>query len=264
MNKAGLKLLIQCGALMLAFGHLASMVSAQTAIAEDAFAKQQRELSAKNPDHFTFKLKLRDDKTQFHRGEKIHLELSFASSSPNSYFIDNAGYDRSGRLSMDTFVIDRPDGATDPLYDYYHKSIGGFMMGGLRGNPALGPKPEKIDYDLNEWLRFEKPGKYRLYVVSPRVNGGKPYHAGSKPLVAVSNIIEFEILAADRNWEETTLNSAKALLNNPPKPDYYRAESERRAACRTLRFLGTDAAVKEIIERFRGQDEECDFDYYLG
>src|ERR1043166_1010773 len=242
MNKRTVNLLIGFAALILIVGNSALISRAQTTPEEDAFAKQQRELFVKNPPGLSFTLKLRDAQTRFHVGEKIRLELSFASSSPDSYVLDNAGYDRSGRLSIDTFVLDQPDGATDSLYDYYHKSIGGFMMGGLRGNPALSAKPEKINYDLNEWLRFEKPGKYRLYVISQRVSTGKPFrHATNKPVEPVSNIIEFEIVPADRDWEQGTLNSAKRFLDTAPKAVYSIGESERQSACRTLRFLGTES-----------------------
>src|SRR5438552_3733004 len=158
------------------------------------------ELAAENPKGLTFSVKLKDGKTQFHVGEKIRLELSFASSLPETYVFDNAGYDRSGRLDIDKFVVDRPDGVTDPLYDYYHKSLGGFMGGGLRGIGALTTKPQIVDYDLNEWLRFDKPGAYRLYVISHRLSKGKPYHQGNSPIEPASNVIQFEVVPADREW----------------------------------------------------------------
>src|SRR5437899_4962745 len=141
----------------------------------DEFVRNHLQLIAKNPDDLTFTLKLKDPGAQFHVGEVIRLELSFASSLPETYVYDNANYDRSGRLQIDSFILDRAGGVADTLYDYYHKSFG-FMGGGLRGISALSTKPEVATYDLNEWFRFEKPGKYRLYVVSHRLSKGKRDH----------------------------------------------------------------------------------------
>ena len=57
-----------------------SFLVAQTRADVDLFAKHQQELAAENPEGLTFSVKLKDGKTQFHVGEKIRLELSFASS----------------------------------------------------------------------------------------------------------------------------------------------------------------------------------------
>ena len=241
-----------------------SFLVAQTRADVDLFAKHQQELAAENPEGLTFSVKLKDGKTQFHVGEKIRLELSFASSLPETYVFDNAGYDRSGRLDIDKFVVDRPDGVTDPLYDYYHKSLGGFMGGGLRGIGALTTKPQIVDYDLNEWLRFDKPGAYRLYVISHRLSKGKPYHQGNSPIEPASNVIQFEVVPADREWEQKTLSDAMKALDSSAKAQFGVGENPHRSACRVLRFMGTESAVKEMIRRFRGEDRDCDFEYYMG
>src|SRR6266567_974008 len=230
----------------------------------DEFARNHLQLIAKNPDGLTFTLKLKGPGTQFHVGEIIRLELNFASSLPETYVYYNATYDRSGRLQIDRFILDRADGATDPLDDYYHKSLGGFLGGGLRGIGALSTKPEVANYDLNEWFRFDKPGKYRLYAVSHRLSKGKPYHQGNTPLEPASNMVQFEILPADREWEQKTLSEAAKALDSAPRATSQVGEDDHRPACRVLRFMGTEAAVKEMVKRFRGQESQCDFEYYLG
>ncbi len=232
--------------------------------APDEFARNHLQLIAKNPDGLTFTLKLKDPGIRFHVGEIIRLELTFASSLPETYVYDNASYDRSGRLQIDSFILDRADGIADPLDDYYHKSLGGFMGGGLRGIGALSTKPEIANYDLNEWLRFDKPGKYRLYVVSHRLTKGKPYHQGNTPVEPASNVIQFEIVPADREWEQKTFSEAVKVLDSAPKVTSQIGENGYRSACRVLRFMGTEAAVKEMVKRFRGQEAQCDFEYYLG
>jgi hypothetical protein len=239
-----------------------SHVLAQTNVT-DEFVEHHRQLIARNPEGLTFILKLKDSRTQFHVGEKIRLELSFSSSLPDTYAFDNATYDRSGRLEIDGFVVDPTDAVSDPLSDYYHKNLG-HMMGGLRGIDALRTTSQLITYDLNEWLRFEKPGTYRLYVISHRVTKGEPNHSGNTPVAPVSNLVEFEIIPPNREWEQTTLAAAAKILDGRKKASYSVGESDRRSACRVLRFMGSEAAIREMISRFRGEDQECEFEYYLG
>jgi hypothetical protein len=164
------RLLILCPLFTLLIGQSYSSVYAQ---AEDGFAKHHQETANRNPEGLNFTLKLKDGQRQFHAGEKIRLELSFSSNVPDVYVFERANYDRSGRLEIDSFVLDQTNSVRDPLLDYFHGSLG-HSMGGLRGTEALTTKPELVPYDLNEWLHFYKPGKYRLYVVSHRLTKGKP------------------------------------------------------------------------------------------
>ena len=123
----------------------------------DSFVRENNEKRAKNPEGLLFTVRLKDDKKQFQMGELIPLELSFSSSKPETFTLDAATYDRSGRLFCDGFVLDRRDGVIDPLADYFH-SAGFMMIGGLRSIPVLTEKPHVISADLNEWQRVENPG----------------------------------------------------------------------------------------------------------
>lgn len=248
---------------LLAGQGLAQTPDSRTDNSNDPFAAKHRELAAENPEGLSFSLQLKNHQNKFHPGEIIPLELSFASSLPDTYVLDNANYDRSGRLDMDTFVIDRPNDAVDPLHEYYESAMFGFMGGGLRGIEALDSKPRLINYELNEWLRLNKPGKYRLYVLAGRITKGKPHHFGNTPVRPASNIVEFEILPRDEEWDKQKLAEAVKLIDSNPKASGYPNEPGR-AGCRTLRFLDTEASIKEIIRRFRGEAQTCDFEYDFG
>ena len=133
------------------------------------------------------------------------------------------------------------------------------MMGGLRSIPDLTDKPHLITADLNEWKRIDKPGHYRLYAVSNRI-GTKETRVGSfwnsdRPGL-ISNVIEFDILPPDEKWAKRALDEAIAVLAKP--------NSEHNNACRTLRFLGTPVAAIEMRKRFRGDDNECEWEYKFG
>lgn len=108
-------------------------------------------------------------RSEFHIGELITLELSYSlrSESSQRYQITNAGYDRSGRLGIERFEVEPGVGWDDPLKLYFQQS--GFFGGGLSSSRQLSAKPTLIYRDLNEWVRFNKPGQYRVVVVSFRV-----------------------------------------------------------------------------------------------
>jgi hypothetical protein len=223
---------------------------------ESEFDAKRREGASKNPQDISFTIRLAGDKKQFRQGEVIPLEMSFASSRVNTYRMDAATYDRSGRLHMDKFHIEPETGFVDPMYDHFN-SGGLFMMGGLRAIPDLEEKPHVITYEINEWFRFDKPGKYRFYLTSPRVSRiGKREESGS--IILTSNAVEFEIIPAEKDWQEKELRRiVKELDAKDPKPD-------RLAACRALRFLGSKAAAIELARRYGAPDGECGFEYYAG
>jgi hypothetical protein len=43
---------------------------------------------------------------------------------------------------------------------------------------ALGDEPETLVFDLNQWLRFDAPGPYRIYVQSSRIVGEPEWATG--------------------------------------------------------------------------------------
>ena len=224
----------------------------------DPFIRTHNEKQAKNPEGLLFTVRLKDNRKQFHFGELIPLELSFAASKPETFTLDAAGYDRSGRLHSDSFALDQGENTVDPLTDYFHSGLHAFSGGGLRSIPDLTDKPYVITVELNEWQRIDKPGHYRLYVVSSRVGrkGGRrtlPDNAGSH---VISNVIEFDVLPPDKKWSGQKLNEAISALAKPG--------GDRNAACRTLRFLGTTAATTEMRKRFRGDDKKCEWEYKFG
>lgn len=251
-----LTLLALCGLLAL---HAAAARAQLPAQQQDAFAAQRDQAAARNPNGITFTLHLKDGKTQFRQGEIIGLELSFTSSRPGRYHLNSRAYDRSGRLDMDDFQLSPPDGLVDPLDDYFNADGigGGFIGGGLYTTPELTTKPYIVNADLNEWFRFDRPGKYRLYVVSPRVGAGRT-DVNAAPRETTSNIVEFEILPAERAWAKQRLAEIVRALDAPGK------EEARRQSCRELRFLGTADAARELVRRFQGRDNVCDFEYNFG
>lgn len=206
----------------------------------------------------TLTLLIPEGRRQFRPGEIIPIQLHFSSPVAKRFAVDGATYDRSGRLTIDEFRIEPIDDVTDPMLDYFAAS-GGVMGGGIRGIGELGEKPFVVSLDLNDWFRFDTPGTYRLSVRSMRVSDETAAIPRTRNALPVeSNAISFEILPRDERWEADAFNDALSLLNST-KPG-----TDRRTGCRMLRFLATDPAVTEMIDRFADRQLGCEFDFIAG
>src|SRR5579862_7911176 len=160
-------------------------------------------------------LQLSTNETVYRQGQLIPLELSFASKVPNRYQVNMAGYDRSGRMGYEKFVVEPADGTADPLLAYF-KSETVFFGGAMTNFKFLSDSPYVTHLYLNEWVRFDKPGNYRVTVTSRRVSdtpGGKSYYQGAIQLLK-SNSIEIRIIEPDSAWQHSELKSILADLDN--------------------------------------------------
>ncbi len=224
---------------------------------EDPFVAQHNRAVRQNPEGASFTLRIlgdRGDKAQFRQGEIISVGYSFTSSLRKTYVLDGMQQDRSGRVDLDKFFLDHREGVVDPLGDYMHP---GSSMGGIGYEATLGRKPETLIFDLNQWLRFDKPGKFRLYVTARRIQkkGEKTF---GNPAEVTSNIVEFEILPRDAEWEEQEFQKIMRLLDSPAEP------IDPILGCHRLRYFNTEAAAREMIHRYGAPLDDCDFEYFFG
>src|SRR5215213_7854942 len=167
---------------------------------------------SRQPRDVRLQLETAGGNTRFRIGEVIPLKLSFTSSAANKYSINLARYDRGGRMHYEDFLLEPDAGWSDPLKDYF--SGGAFMMGGLTSFDLLSAEPKVIPLDLNEWVRFDRPGEYVLRVVSRRIgvaSGDRPDGAPANELR--SDALRLTILPADTAWQRATLRKAVAALD---------------------------------------------------
>lgn len=214
---------------LLGSGLGAVLAQARPGTANDPFLDAHRTALAANPSGVELRLRLANGRTRFRLGETITLELVFTNSGPGSYVLSTRTYDRSGRLDVDRISVDPRDGVVDPLHDYYHCCMFGFVGGGLSSvPPVLTTESQLISLEVNEWWRFDKPGRSRLYVTSRRVEPHPwpdPPDPAAWPRVT-SNIVAFEIEPGD-----------------PGDAD------PAGVPGRVLRFAGTRAAAREMARR---------------
>lgn len=258
-NSPKMRILLDAGLIVL----FAAFSCSSETIKAGSFEERHRQELATNPRDLTFVLRTTSREKQFHHGEMVPITLEFSSSVPNKYRLNGATYDRSGRLPTEEFVMDRTD-VVDPLVDYFGSGVIGGMAGGLRGYPVLTPEPYRIDLFLNDWFRFDKPGRYRLYLKSHRLARERLSSEPGQGLIdfaAVSTMLEIEITRPDPAWEEAKLAELRAILDPPdqaveqqhddPDRQWRTPEPEEVQARRELSYLGTPGATHLILKLAR-------------
>src|ERR1044072_871845 len=102
-----------------------------------------------------------------------------------------------------------------------------------------------------------------MWVVSRRVvlaSGGSRFGGSGTELR--SNELRLTILPANRAWQQAALKKAVAVLDatssgSGAASSAARAE-EVQTALKTLRYLGTADAARELARRLRGEDQHAD------
>jgi len=189
----------------------------------------------------------------FRQGESIWLDLDFTASTPKRYTVLTNYTDRE--TAREEFSV-AEEGATDPIAPYLSmlQPQGGSFH---RIREPLSRKPVTVRLNLNQWIRFDRPGVYRVSVRSRRAaDTTNPQVATAVP--AQSNEITVEIVAADSQWRDKELAHIRKALNAP------RFESaDMPDAVRDLCNLDTPEAAVEMARQIGG-DKRTFFLYEFG
>jgi hypothetical protein len=125
----------------------------------------------------------------------------------------------------------------------------------------LSDSPYVTHLCLNEWVRFDKPGNYRVTVTSRRVSdtpGGKSYYQGAIQRLK-SNSIEIRIIEPDSAWQHSEMKSILADLDTSAPPTGPFSSSPRITAMTRLRYLGSADAARELARRLSGDEGQVDW-----
>lgn len=195
---------------------------------------------AQSPD-VSLRVETASGRTQFRIGETIDMKLTFESTVADKWIVHYTG--RRSLFGREEFLVSPKEGTSDPLG--VRKSVGGSEIAGV---VVLG-KPWSMDVDLNQWVRFERPGRYRVRAL---------VHVSDKRgqnLAVTSNETEIEIVAADREWLAQQLRQAVAVLDAPASTDQ-QAFNARASAARTIWYLDTPESVREAARLLGALDEQ--------
>src|SRR6266481_1877979 len=140
--------------------------------------------SATNLHDIEFKITFVGDKSFFHIGEPIEIEISYSTQIEKKYL--GSWTSPSPGLEVVTPILTQADGVLDlrAVRDYM-----GFAGSILSSTGFLGSQPVTQRLELGDWYRFQKPGHYAVTIRSVEVSRVKePEEGGGRePLSLESN-----------------------------------------------------------------------------
>jgi hypothetical protein len=189
------------------------------------------------------KLLLADSKTIYRIGEPIKLILEFTADS-DGYQVDTIP-DKS-EPTNDTISVSPDSGVSHWLDEY---------MGGRRHQRCvisfakLSASPTRLEFVLNNSLRFDRPGKYSVQVTTRRVSPTSQRPESYPSIALTTNEVRFEVQTMSRADEEKEVKRLSDLLDAS-----HGWQAEERLT-EELSFLTGDASSREKVRRFLSPEE---------
>lgn len=184
------------------------------------------------------RLTVAGDKKVFRMGETIRLNLSYTTKKSGYMAI----MDR--RTSIDKVVISPTTGLFDVVKDYY---FGDEPPSDSTSLTAISDKATNIEISLNDFYRFERPGKYTVYLITHRVlekkNSTEPWTVGAV-LEFNTNPVEFEIVPMSEQEESAEARRISLAMDNTSDPRIKTRLAEE------LANLPGDGAVSDKVSTF--------------
>ncbi len=225
---------------------------------QSAFEAQHQKALAANPPDVHLKISLDSVQTTFHIGETIRLKYEFTADAPGKYVAAARYFDRSQRSVLETFFTDRPGDVREPLREFwdFHSAISGSHLFAPR-DPTLklGGAPQFDSIEITHYLRFLKPGRYRLYAVTHSV---LPPSAAVKPeggpAIASENMVTFRILAQDLAAASREVDEIVARAHQQTAPRFTPVEALRLFEIATPKARKAAASLYTHRNNYGGAD----------
>lgn len=247
------------------------MLVVQPCKAQSAFDIKHGEGLSRNPAAVTFLLQIEGDRSTFHLFETIPIMLEFSSTRPRVYSIELDEFDNAAGSAQRVEV--EPRDAVLRTFGEWGTARGFVCCWSDR--PFLKPQPTILHRELTDFLRFDKPGTYRIYFATQRVfDHPRSYDDfGPSKMVLTSNVVTLTILPDDPDWDSQRLTQTLSKLHDVTVQAGYAAllkkleamgsstaSSELRAkldqtdflkALKTLNALDTEEAISARVEMMR-------------
>ena len=210
------------------------------------FAQQHTEALASNPPGLHFKIVLDGDQTSFHIGQTIRLKYELTADAPDQYVAGARYLDYGQRSILESFFTDRPADARAPLQDFWvvHDALHGHLSASREPNLKLNSTPQFDSIELTHYLRFSKPGRYRLYVVTRSVMPrGAPMKEQGGPAIASENFVTFQILPRDGAADAREIDEIAARAHQQPLPRFTTLDAFRLFEIGTTQARKTSASL---------------------
>lgn len=195
-------------------------------------------LSQDNGHDVRVRLSLAGDKSVYRTGEPIRLTLSFTADR-DGYHIDTTTTKPAHPIDE---VLLSPDAGVSRWLDEY--------SGRHRYSPdyssaqKITATPTTVELPLNDWFRFDRPGRYTLRVRTGRVSRPGQPHAFSPPIPLTTNEISFKVVPMSSVEEEQEVRRLSALL------EATRDWKEESKISEDLSYLSGEVSTREKVRRF--------------
>jgi hypothetical protein len=178
------------------------LLSTSPAVAQDGFPPRWAAVRSGQP--AALNLEISAPKSEYYLGEPIILRLSFTSSQLKEFHVSTGADDRGGFVGMGTEVLVSPAGQTE---DPWRGLLEGGMAGSfLVGDVELSTTPFLSESLVNDWVRFVKPGQYRISILTRRV----AHIEGTKreAVQIASNVLTLNLVAPPAEWVKAQIEQA--------------------------------------------------------
>ncbi len=245
---------------------------AQTDATDSAFDSRHKEALHQNPLALHLSLRTVDGGSTFHLFETIPIEVAYSTTRPDTFTIemDEAMNPAGGSRR---FEIDAPDGVDGVLLTEQEWGSRTFICCESDKRP-LSQKPVTFKRELTDYLRFQKPGTYQIFLSTHRVFkiGSAEEQFMESKFALTSNILTLTILPDDPDWDARRLAGILTELDNPrlkanhdsmkKKIDLVNSETHKHEAIandlahtpyavaqKMLNALDTPEAIRERVDR---------------
>jgi hypothetical protein len=182
-------------------------------------------------------LKLADNKTTFKIGEPIRVVLELTAER-DGYLADST-YDQS-ESSTDQLTVTPEAGVSH----WRRESFGGGYPRDYFTIEKLSATPIKIQFELNDSIRFERPGRYTVRYTTRRARPSSSAHDYLPPIPLTTNEVSFDVQAMSDAEEEQEVKRIAGLIDGA-----HDWQTQSKFA-RELAFLTGDSATREKVRRF--------------
>ena len=208
--------------------------------------------SRDNPGGAAFKISVDRKSATYVLGERIPLKLTFSlnNSGPNNqYQINPAQYSRRDTTSFESYVVTPSEGSEDPLVNLDELGfVDSESILVLPNSPLT--SPVTLPEDLNEYIRFTRPGRYTIRVRSNRLSAVDPVTGDGKNIEVSSDTLNIEISPRTERWAAAQIAAFDQILwGNSP----YETKCN---AVKDLTYMDTRESVPEMVKWF-ALDDSC-------
>jgi len=187
-------------------------------------------------------LSLAGGKSVYRSGEPIRLVLSFTS--------DADGYQLNTTTTKPASPVDEilltPDEGVSHWLDEYsgkHRYAPDYSM-----MQKITPTPVIVELTLNDWFRFDRPGKYAIQVKTGRVSRAENPRKPAPVINLLTNEVSFEMAPMTEAEEEQEVRRLSTLL------DAARNQKEGERISEELSYLAGEASTREKARRYVASD----------